>query len=117
LISIGDIKDGTTNTYCVGEKYLNPDNYATGKDPSDNENLYVGYDNDMYRTSNAGAGTPIQDRNGIQNTRIWGSPHGSGFNMAFCDGSVRSINYSIDPVTHARLGNRRDGQVVDHSKF
>ena len=116
-ISIGEIRDGTTNTFMIGEKYLPPDNYTTGSDAADNENMYVGYDNDIYRSSHANYGVPAQDRPGLVNKFSWGSVHGSGFNMALCDGSVRSISYSIDMVIYARLGNRSDGLVVDGSKF
>ncbi len=116
-IGIGDIRDGTTNTYLVGEKYLSPAAYTTGTDAADNENMYVGYDNDLYRSSNASFGSPLQDRVGTANVYIYGSPHAGGFQVALCDGSVRNINYSIDLVTHARLGNRKDGLVVDGSKF
>jgi len=38
-------------------------------------------------------------------------------NMAFCDGSVRPISFSIDLTVHQRLANRRDGQPVDASKL
>lgn len=117
MISIGDIKDGTTNTYLIGEKYLSPSSYQTGTDAADNENMYVGYDNDLYRSSHASFGPPMQDRVGVANVYIYGSAHASGFQVALCDGSVRNIAYSIDLVTHARLGNRRDGQLVDGSKF
>jgi len=48
---------------------------------------------------------------------IFGSAHSSGFNAAMCDGSVRSITYSIDLETHRRLGNRKDGLPIDGSKI
>ena len=37
--------------------------------------------------------------------------------MAFCDGSVKMMNYSINPTIHGYLGNRADGQVIDAKKW
>lgn len=114
MITQAHIKDGQSNTYLVGEKYLNPNAYTQGTDAADNENMYVGYDNDHYRNS---WNLPRQDTNGAANTFLWGSPHFGGFQMCLADGSVRMINYGIDLATHRRLGNRKDGQVVDHSRL
>ena len=61
--------------------------------------------------------TPKQDTPGEENWLCFGSAHANGFNMAFCDGSVQFINYSIDPVVHHRLGNRKDGLPIDANKL
>ena len=37
--------------------------------------------------------------------------------MAFCDGSVQMMNYTIDPEIHRRLCNRKDGQPIDGKKY
>ncbi len=37
--------------------------------------------------------------------------------MAFCDGSVQMINYTIDPLVHSYLGDRNDGQVIDGKAY
>ena len=60
---------------------------------------------------------PKQDTPGEENWLRFGSAHADSLNMAFCDGSVQSINYSIDPVIHRRLGNRKDGLPIDASKL
>lgn len=115
-IKVRQITDGLTKTYLVGEKYLNVADYETGEDAADNEFLYVGFDNDMYKTSyqepaadgtiTDSAGKPIADAN------RWGAAHIAGFHMALCDGSTRIIPYDIDLTTHMNLGNRRDGNTV-----
>jgi len=37
--------------------------------------------------------------------------------MAFCDGSVQMMSYSIDIEIHRRLGNRKDGMIIDGNAF
>ncbi len=41
-VRTADITDGLSQTLLIGEKYLVPECYVTGKDAGDNENLYVG---------------------------------------------------------------------------
>jgi prepilin-type N-terminal cleavage/methylation domain-containing protein len=116
-ISLAAVDDGTSKTYLVGEKSLDPLHYEDGASQGDNESMYSGYCTDLHRF----AGTvdkanpflaPIRDGN----ERIdppgfirFGSAHYSGFLMAFCDGSVHSIDFDIDPEVHLRYGHRKDG--------
>ena len=48
---------------------------------------------------------------------VLGSAHASVFNMSFCDGSVRSINYTISEPIHRHLSNRKDGIPVDSNSY
>jgi len=121
-VRMAQITDGTSNTLMIGEKYLSPRNYENGADAADNENLYVGFDNDIARSMNdystTGTATPIrfpprQDTKLTIDIHVFGSAHSSGFNAALCDGSVRMISYSIDSAQYKRLGNIADGETID----
>ncbi len=112
------ITDGTSNTYLVGERYLNPDAYSNGSYMDDDQGWMVGYDFDVNRfTNKIDDCVPRQDQPSVTLPNAFGSAHASGFNMAFCDGSVHSISYSIDAETHRCLGSRKDNQPIDGSKF
>jgi prepilin-type N-terminal cleavage/methylation domain-containing protein/prepilin-type processing-associated H-X9-DG protein len=121
------VGDGTSNTYMLGEKYLNPDSYLNGEDGGDNETTFVGFDNDCCRvtycpdpplpTNYVPTHTPMQDTPGVANDVRFGSAHANGCNMCFCDGSVRTIDYAIDPFANRYLGNRDDGRTVDAKKL
>jgi prepilin-type N-terminal cleavage/methylation domain-containing protein len=116
-VKIANITDGTSNTYMLGEKYLDPDNYSNGADGGDNECATIGYDNDEYRCGYVGYNPAvIPDTPGLSDQARFGSAHPSGVKFVFCDGSVHNISFFIDPVTHSRLCNRQDGQPVDYSK-
>jgi prepilin-type N-terminal cleavage/methylation domain-containing protein len=105
-VSIRQIRRGTAHTLLFGERYLNPDDYYTGNDPADNENLYVGANNDNCRNTNAGF-PPMRHRRGSSNDFAFGSAHGIAFNVVYCDCSTQSISYDIDPAVWEKCGNRK----------
>ena len=120
-VRMREIEDGTSKTYMVGEKYLNPQNYLNGLDGGDNQTMYQGFDVDTARWTTLNNGEvplePLEDRVGYTDFYRFGSAHPGGFQVVFCDGSVRQINYSIDWLTHRWLGNRADGQVIDTDRL
>ncbi|MBN2580831.1 MAG: DUF1559 domain-containing protein [Pirellulales bacterium] len=102
-IKVKQVKDGLNHTYLIGEKYLSPDHYADGLDGADNSGLHTGYENDNYRATYY---PPKRDRYGVEDWYLFGSAHPDVWNVALCDGSVHSVNYSIDPIIHKCLGSR-----------
>jgi hypothetical protein len=48
-IKLGDITDGTANTYLLGEKNIDPDWYWNGEDPGDSRAALVGDCEDVSR--------------------------------------------------------------------
>ena len=112
LVRSSEVTDGLSNTYLIGEKYLDAAEYLSGIDPGDNESPYCGVDADHYRSTSA-AYPLIPDEPGRRNKQAFGSAHPGGFHMSLGDGSVRFVRFEIAPDVHRRLGSRDDGQVVD----
>jgi prepilin-type N-terminal cleavage/methylation domain-containing protein len=122
-ISFSQITDGTSHTYLYGEKNLNPNAYLTGEAGNDDQSMYNGYDRDNIRstwvlvgtTGNVYGNPPVPDTPGGNFTWQFGGPHPGGWMAVLCDGSVHFFTYDMAPQNHSRLGNRRDGEVIDAS--
>ena len=119
------ITDGLSNTLEIGEKYINPFNYENGGDGGDDWSMYTGQQDDIYRTAWCSNNTtnpaqgclgPAQDVPGVGSSSF-GSAHLAACNFAMCDGSVRSIAYSVNIEVFRRLCNRADGLTIDPSQY
>lgn len=121
---IQQITDGLSNTYMVGERFLNVSNYTNGSDLGDGETWCTGFNNDNYRSAfippradDLGTGDPEYARKTSAekqlDTRLFGSAHTSTWHIALCDGSVHAMSYNVDLNIHRNLANRADGQVVE----
>jgi prepilin-type N-terminal cleavage/methylation domain-containing protein len=145
-VKLQGIRDGTSNTLLLGEKFITTESYSAGVDWGDNNTWAIG--NTWISTRNA-IHQPRQDSPGTTDTQgkappnardpgingrcgpwglgppangggyydYWGSAHDGGFNVALSDGSVRMLPYSIPlPVLQA-LSHKSDGVVIDGSVF
>jgi prepilin-type N-terminal cleavage/methylation domain-containing protein len=105
-VSVAHVSDGTSNTYLIGEKYLNPANYETGTDEGDNETWCTGFNNDNFRCA---FDPPLQDQTGLNDKFRFGSAHPAGCYFTFCDGHTELISPDIDRFVHRGNANRADG--------
>lgn len=114
-VKMAQIQDGTSKTLLVGEKYVDSAAYADGSDGGDNEAALMGMGRDIVRWSRDSANAalpPMQDRRSDQHVNSFGSAHAAGFGAAFCDGSVRTISFDVDPAVYIAVTGRNDGQTV-----
>ena len=119
-VRIAQVTDGLSNTYAVGERYIDPDGYEDIATYGNDYSVYCGMQNDVGRTTWYGPEddpedpdrAPMNDEVGFEGADRFGSAHPGGLHMVFADGSVQSIGYEIDPFVHRNLGNREDGLVV-----
>jgi prepilin-type N-terminal cleavage/methylation domain-containing protein/prepilin-type processing-associated H-X9-DG protein len=98
---MGQIVDGASQTVLVGEKFMSPEFYEhscpkEGPQPSagnggDNSSMYQGWDKDTARKAGLSP-----DEYGDVNDTNFGGPHTGGANIAFCDGSVRTIAFDVE---------------------
>ncbi|MEM8946341.1 MAG: DUF1559 domain-containing protein [Planctomycetota bacterium] len=125
--SIRNIEDGTSNTYLIGEKFINPNEYDGGSaiganlSLATNQSAYCGYEWDNHRRawnplleteSDQEIFQPRADTLNYEEPHIFGSAHPGAFHMLFADGSVRGIQYDVDPFVHSYSANLKDGQVI-----
>lgn len=107
-----DVTDGLSQTILVGEKYLAESSYGAGNVGADNENMYVGFDNDTNRVTSS---LPMMDRWGLDNPTIFGSAHANAANFVLCDGAVISVSYQVNATIFSELGTRAEGVPLDMS--
>jgi hypothetical protein len=108
-VSILDLKDGASNTYLVGEKFMNMANYMTGQDPGDRDPALSG----GYGLFRWGHVVPMQDRLGPtapEDPLRFGSAHSGVFYVAMCDNSVREVSFDVQLSTHKQMANYWDSQ-------
>ena len=114
-IRLNEITDGTGCTVLAGEKQMNAAAFGLSRD--DNESYCTPGWNGDWEVYRWGATAPAPDfRNAADTstaTQAFGSAHANGFNVAFCDGSVRSIRYSVNLTTWTRACVRNDNQAVN----
>lgn len=118
VIELTDITDGASNTYMVGEKYMNSDFYESdgNGDGGDNHSTYQGYDWDVNRWV-VRHWPPIPDTPGFDGWQRFGSAHPGVWHVVLCDGSVSAVSYDADINVNQNLANRHDGQVIDALPF
>lgn len=114
-----EIRDGTSQTYLVGEKAMDLNHYETGMDFGDRSPL-SGYN--ATRTSSHSyvryaARSPKQDSAGsCLACHDFGSAHFAGWNVAMADGSVQLLSYTQDLAVHRALSSINQGEVIDGSR-
>lgn len=116
MTTTAHLRDGSSNTILIGEKYVDPGDYDRAENGGDNESMYIGDNADIIRWCGP-AYAPMRDTPGVVTDGPFGSAHMGSFIAVFCDGSVRTVNYSVDLELYRRLGNRDDKAPVDLSKL
>jgi prepilin-type N-terminal cleavage/methylation domain-containing protein len=115
MVRVGQVTDGTSKTYLIGEKALSPANYFDGNYTADDQCVYSGHDNDNVGYTGKEIDDiypPVRDwpaRNADTKFRFGGA-HEDGFFMARCDGSVQFTAFEIQELTFYRMGGRHDGE-------
>ena len=72
--------------------------------------MYHGYDIDLHRYATQEL-LPMPDSSDDGSGLLrFGGPH-AVWNAVFCDGSVRGLDFDIDPLIHEQQANRHDRRL------
>jgi prepilin-type N-terminal cleavage/methylation domain-containing protein len=118
------ISDGTSNTILVGEKAVPLTELNTDTAVDWDESIVLGGYGGNGRLGN---NDPSDNAQGLASFLLvrdnrdddpphaehFGGPFAGGVLFVMCDGSVRSLGYSIDPVQLRNALNPQDGQVLN----
>ena len=118
-VQSGHVTDGLSNVFLAGEKFLDPNFYYTssaGSAGTPGAENYCALQGNGYDTNRWVFAAPTRDLKATNTTSctIFGSAHSQGFQMVFCDGSVKLLNFKIDLLTYQSLGVRNDGTVSEN---
>ena len=112
---MAEITDGASNTYLIGEKYLNPDHYYDGLEASDNQPCYCGFDWDYDRWT---VSAPRRDQPGNTDNYDFGS---TGPRRRVQYGILRRVGENDELLAQSDnpwlSGQPPDGQVLDAKQW
>jgi prepilin-type N-terminal cleavage/methylation domain-containing protein len=115
------ITNGLSNTLMIGEKYLDKKIAMTNSDCNDDQGWTDGWDNDTISFADGSTpGTIItpQPDGSTGTCGFWyGSMHFTGIQVVLCDGSVRSVRFSVNPNSWLIFCQANSGGILDWSSF
>ncbi len=125
-VSIVQITNGSSNVLLVGEKYVDKTTAIAHSDCNDDQGWTDGWDNDTIcwadgsTAYSVAAGTiyPPQPDGSVGTCgSYFGGPHIPGIQVVLCDGSVRTVNYSVDPNAWQTFCQINSGLMMDWTSF
>ena len=115
-VRVRDITDGLSKTYFAAEKMMPMDAYESGTFWGDIASIYSCPLGDCVRFAQEPPAHDLlssKDKNNLMDKdklcwacHSFGSAHPSTWNAAFCDGSVRSLTFTMSFKTHSALASR-----------
>ena len=122
-VKVAHITNGTSNVLLAGEKYVDKAICVSKSDCNDDQGWSDGWDNDAicwaYGKNGAGGPPVTPQPDGALGTcgGAFGSVHPGYIQSVFCDGSVHSLSFEIDPTTWSNLCSRNNGNPVNPENF
>lgn len=119
-VTFASITSGTSNVLLIGEKYVDKLIAATRSDCNDDQGWTDGWDNDTVCVAQPSPGTTTTPQpDGTVGTcgTIFGGIHIGGMQAVLCDGSVRSVSFSVSPAAFLIFCQAQSSLPLNWSSF